>query len=77
MARKKTTAARADVARSATAVASVVELQIQRRIGVVAVELSLAANQVLRDEFGFTPDQLLHFQQLLTARARANREAVQ
>lgn len=58
---------------TADALAQTVQAQIGQRVGNVAIELSLAAGQVLRDDFAFTPEQILAFQQKLIARAKANR----
>lgn len=46
------------------------------RLGVLAQEMGLAAAQTLKEEFGFTPDEIARFMDAWLARAKANREGL-
>ena len=45
-----------------------------RRLAVLAQEMALSATQTLRDEFGFTPEQLDIFLKKWMERANRNRQ---
>lgn len=44
-----------------------------KRLENLAAELAIAAGQTLKDEFGFTTEQIMTFQDAWLARARKNR----
>jgi hypothetical protein len=48
--------------------------QVDQLLGNVATEMALAGGQVLRDQFGFSSDQIKTWLDATTARAQKNRE---
>lgn len=48
--------------------------QVDQLLGNVAVEMAIAGGQVLREQFGFTAEQLKVWMDAMTARAKKNRE---
>lgn len=50
------------------------EKTARRLAGNVAIEMNLAGGQVLREEFGFTHEQIKRWVDLTIERARKNRE---
>ena len=48
--------------------------EIRQLLGQVAIEMTIAGGQVLREEFGFTQEQTKRWIELTTERAKKNRE---
>jgi hypothetical protein len=74
MARKVPAQPAAVVKAHADAVAETLKKMQDKHLQVLALELSLSASQVLREKYGFTPEQILEFQSAWLERAQANRE---
>lgn len=50
------------------------EDQVHRLVANVGIELTIAGAEVLREQFGFSPEMIDRWMKATTARAKANRE---